>query len=200
MTPLFRLLTRATEEDSNRHSDDNHYPSHEKDNGERRKGLPLGMILLIVYASILTVLFFSSLIYYWKRETERKNTGQSFRTGRVLWKAVCVATGLWIWAWMPQTPKWLRNIHSSAPPPRSIRGDQRMVSSSQSTRDLPPNGKFELYGDIPAGPQSYDVPFPQHDGIPMTSMMVPPSYIHRPPGAAMYGLDVSHRHPDPVCY
>ncbi|KAI0437318.1 hypothetical protein F4803DRAFT_539224 [Xylaria telfairii] len=80
--------------------------SHEPRNSSHGGRLPWWVFLLIVYASVFFLLFFSSLTYYWKRENERKKDGQPFRTGKVLWKAFSVGTGLWTWIWVFRKHGW----------------------------------------------------------------------------------------------
>jgi hypothetical protein len=94
MSPVLRLVARIAEDGSRRSFDsrDTSEPDfNDSGNGEdghrnsdHDSGLPWWAILIIVYGSILFVVFLSSFIYYWKRgkplgpsmqqQKEKKNT------------------------------------------------------------------------------------------------------------------------------
>ncbi|KAH8166095.1 hypothetical protein CIB48_g2186 [Xylaria polymorpha] len=97
MGPVLRFVAHIAKDE---------HRSHEPRNSSHGGRLPWWVLLLVVYASVFFLLFFSSLTYYWKRENERKKDGQPFRTGKVLWKAFTVGTGLWTWIWVFRKHGW----------------------------------------------------------------------------------------------
>ncbi|KAK8102763.1 hypothetical protein PG984_015909 [Apiospora sp. TS-2023a] len=62
--------------------------------------LPWWAIFLIVYFTIFTLLFTIVLIYYCRKERKHQREGKSFRPWHAIWKAFCVASGLWIFIWL----------------------------------------------------------------------------------------------------
>ncbi|KAI8626983.1 hypothetical protein F5Y19DRAFT_184639 [Xylariaceae sp. FL1651] len=80
--------------------DDYDDDDYDGDDGDDDSGLPWWAIAILVYLGIVLLLFFSSLIFYCVRENRRKKNGQPFRAGHAVWKAFCVATGLWFWIWL----------------------------------------------------------------------------------------------------
>ncbi|KAI0971923.1 hypothetical protein F4678DRAFT_63478 [Xylaria arbuscula] len=112
MSPVLRLVARIVEDGQQTQGlqdgteyHHNHYRDSE-DDSNGGGGLPGYAIFLIVYFSILFLVFWSSLVYYWTRERERMKGGQPFRTEHVIWKACSVASGLGVWIWLFQKRGW----------------------------------------------------------------------------------------------
>ncbi|KAI0428277.1 hypothetical protein F5Y09DRAFT_293093 [Xylaria sp. FL1042] len=113
MSPVLRLMAGIAEGgqkiqstyDSTEYHHNNYRDANEDSNGGG--GLPWYAILLIVYFSILFLVFWSSLVYYWTREKERRGRdGQPIRTGYVVWKACSTATGIAVWIWLFKKRGW----------------------------------------------------------------------------------------------
>ncbi|KAK7972891.1 hypothetical protein PG996_007113 [Apiospora saccharicola] len=68
--------------------------------GDGGSHLPWWAIFLIVYFTIFTLLFTIALIYYCRKERKNQREGKSFRPWHAMWKAFCVASGLWIFIWL----------------------------------------------------------------------------------------------------
>ncbi|KAI0522154.1 hypothetical protein F5B22DRAFT_461181 [Xylaria bambusicola] len=107
MSPMFRLLVRIAE--SGRESRDINYHHNEyrdsdgDSNGD--DGLPWYAVLLIVYFSILFLVVWSSLVYFYTRDRERRN-GQPVRVGHIVLKALTVASGVGVWIWVFKKRGW----------------------------------------------------------------------------------------------
>ncbi|KAI0105677.1 hypothetical protein GGR51DRAFT_181466 [Nemania sp. FL0031] len=161
MSPVLRLVARIAEDarrsyvehNTGENNLNNHYNRDDGDTHDSQdSGLPWWGILIIVYTSILFVVFLSAFAYYWKREQERVKAGERFRTGHVVWKATSVATGLWIWSWVFQSRGWCgsdrkRDGATGAGPYHHIearrnlgtRGSASTAPSSTGTRPTRPN-------------------------------------------------------------
>ncbi|KAJ3558155.1 hypothetical protein NPX13_g9773 [Xylaria arbuscula] len=112
MSPVLRLLVRITEgglHPRDLGGDFVYHHNRPRDNdgdSDGNGGLPWYAILLIVYFSILFLVFWSSLVYFYTRDNERRN-GQPVRVGHIVLKALTVASGVGVWIWFFQKRGWL---------------------------------------------------------------------------------------------
>lgn len=109
---VLRLATRIDEDERRTRGlrDGNEHGHNARD---EYTGLPWWAILVVVYATIITLVFLSSMLYYWKRESKRGQDGHYFRTGHVVWKAFSIATGLWIWSWVFKGRGWCGSVRTA---------------------------------------------------------------------------------------
>ncbi|KAI1121747.1 hypothetical protein F5Y10DRAFT_255653 [Nemania abortiva] len=184
MSPVLRLVARIAEDvrwNSNLHQIDednlNSYENRDDDSNDHDSSLPWWGILIIVYTSILFVVFLSAFAYYWKREQERVKAGERFRTGHVVWKATSIATGLWIWSWVFQSRGWCGSDRKKdggavgAGPYQQInarrnldtRGTSSTAPSSTGTRTTRPNtpAQHSTPAPAPADQKSAYTPYGQ---------------------------------------
>ncbi|KAI1825792.1 hypothetical protein F4861DRAFT_537602 [Xylaria intraflava] len=155
MSPVPHLLARVAE-------DTNQGPNNTTTTDRQNKP-SLGIILAIVYLSVFFFLFFTSLFYYWRQENKRKTSGQSFRKGHVLWKATCVATGLWIWAWLPKALRLGSASRKSqgtvgSGPYQNLEGKQNASAVALSAR---PPGSIRSVDSRSSTPTGYGIPASQ---------------------------------------
>lgn len=113
MGPVLHLIARIAESELRRHSsrddgghghDDDH--DGDDDDGNGGSGIEWWGILIIVYVVIILLVFSSSFIYFWRKDRENRRNGRGASVGRTTWKAVSVATGLWVWNWVFTTRGW----------------------------------------------------------------------------------------------
>ncbi|KAJ8128349.1 hypothetical protein O1611_g5285 [Lasiodiplodia mahajangana] len=206
MSPVLRLVARIAEDAQRSYGahnagEENLKAYNNRDDGDaddgHNSGLPWWGILIIVYTSIISVVFLSAFAYYWRR----------------VWKATSVATGLWIWSWVFQSRGWCgsdRKRDGSARPGAGpyhhiearrnlgTRGSASTAPSSTSTRTTRPNTPAQ-HG-APANQKSAYTPngqskatlkssgsklshdtFDHHESIPMGLLSPNRNPIHTPP-------------------
>ncbi|KAH7039806.1 uncharacterized protein B0I36DRAFT_357192 [Microdochium trichocladiopsis] len=94
-------LTSGDDDDDFFSDDDDNYTYYDYNDYETGAYVSAWWIIAIVASlSIVFLIFFISLIVFCVKENRRKHRGEQFRAGHAVWKAFCVATGLWFWIWV----------------------------------------------------------------------------------------------------
>ncbi|KAK5636264.1 hypothetical protein RRF57_011976 [Xylaria bambusicola] len=107
MSPMLRLLVGIAESGQESRDTGYHHNEYRDSDGDSNGdgGLPWYAVLLIVYFSILFLVFWSSLVYFYTRDRERRS-GQPVRVGHIVLKALTVASGVGVWIWFFQKRGW----------------------------------------------------------------------------------------------
>ncbi|KAF2970691.1 hypothetical protein GQX73_g2913 [Xylaria multiplex] len=231
MSPILRLVARIVEGeeksqvwyDSSVYKRDNNDDSD--DDSNEGNGLPLYAILLTVYFSILFLVFWSSFVYYWKRQKEREKDGQPFRVDYIFWKASSAATGIAVWLWFFKKLGWCgserkkdrttgigpyeeirsRQLHSSAgvptpsPSPPGARPTDPNAPAwyGASASQKTTYGPYEQpYGNSPKYNPAHQA-FTQHDSIPMITLSPSPNLSPSPSPSPSLKPNPSYTPPPP---
>ncbi|GAP91839.1 hypothetical protein SAMD00023353_6700090 [Rosellinia necatrix] len=177
MSPVLRLVARIAESELRRHSsrdseeqDRDNRPDGDDDGGDGSNGLKWWGILLIVYITILSLVFLSSFVYYWKRENERKRDGRPFSVGTVAWKAFTAATGIRVWIWVFTKRGWCgpdrkKGGAIGAGPYEQIDARQARAAIGRSPLTPSSDGSYISRPNTPARygtPVNHGIPYPSY--------------------------------------